>query len=69
MATKLSKKAKVLAGAVDREKLYGVDEAIALAHFARLDPYSVLRSDGGGRHAWAFSHVLPGRRCRLFGAR
>ena len=31
MATKLSKKAKVLATAVDREKLYGVDEAIGLA--------------------------------------
>ena len=29
--TKLSKKAKTLATAVDREKLYGVDEAIALA--------------------------------------
>jgi len=29
--TKLSKKAKVLAGAINREKLYGVDEAIALA--------------------------------------
>jgi large subunit ribosomal protein L1 len=28
---KLSKKAKILATAVDREKLYGVDEAIALA--------------------------------------
>ena len=31
MATKLSKKAKVLATAVDREKLYGIDEAIGLA--------------------------------------
>lgn len=31
MVTKLSKKAKVLATAVDREKLYGVDEAIQLA--------------------------------------
>ena len=29
--TKLTKKAKVLAAAVDREKLYGVDEAIGLA--------------------------------------
>jgi len=29
--TKLTKKAKVMAAAVDREKLYGVDEAIALA--------------------------------------
>ncbi|ODP37833.1 50S ribosomal protein L1 [Sphingomonas turrisvirgatae] len=28
---KLTKKAKAMAGAVDREKLYGVDEAIALA--------------------------------------
>lgn len=28
---KLTKKAKALAGAVDREKLYGIDEAIALA--------------------------------------
>ena len=31
MATKLSKKAKTLATTVDREKLYGVDEAINLA--------------------------------------
>lgn len=31
MATKLSKKAKMLAAAVDREKLYGIDEAIGLA--------------------------------------
>ena len=31
MATKLSKKAQALATAVDREKLYGVDEAINLA--------------------------------------
>ena len=45
---KLSKKAKTLATAIDREKLHGVDDALALGALVQQVAIGIARNDGAG---------------------